>query len=103
MKVFYNHHIRDWKLVRDPFGPRRIYWEDSVTKIRRYKPPPFDKEVGCQTGEGLWLPNPTADSDVWSLLGASVAQLTPEQQSMVYSRLVRFIELGWHDLANHSV
>ena len=99
IKAFFNHHIRDWQLVRDPHSSRRIYWEDSVAKVRRFTPPPFDKEIGCQTGDGLFLPDPPADSDVWSLLGASVAQLSPERQSMVYSRLVLFIELGWYDLA----
>ena len=97
--AFFNHHLRDWQLVRDPHSSRRIYWEDSVIKVRRFTPPAFDKEIGCQTDDGLFLPDPPAESDVLSLLGASVAQLSPERQSMVYSRLVRFIELGWYDLA----
>ena len=103
VKFYYNHRIRDWQLVRDPHSSRRIYWEDPEAKVRRYTPPPFDKEVGCQTGGGLFLPDPQADSDVWSLLGASVAQLPPEQQCMIYNRLVRFIELGWHDLRARRV
>ena len=103
VKVYYDHHIRDWQLVRDPHSSRRIYWEDRVAKVRRFTAPPFDKEVGCQTGGGLFLPDPPADSDVWFLLGASVAQLPPEQQCMVYDRLVRFIELGWHDLRARNV
>ena len=102
-KVFYKHHIRDWQLVQDPHSSKRIYWEDSIAKVRRFTPPPFDKEIGCQTGEGLFLPDPPADSDVWSLLRDSVAPLTPEQQLMVYSRIVRFIELGWHDLGARRV
>ena len=103
VKVFYNHRVRDWNLVRDPHSSRRFYWEDSVAKVWRSSPPPFDKEIGCQTGFGLFLPEPPAHTDVWSVLGSPVAHLPPEQQSMVYSRLVRFIELGWHDLASHRI
>ena len=98
MKVLYKHSIRDWLLVRDPHGSRRVYWKDSVAKVRRFTPPLFVKEIGCQTGEGLFLPDQPADPDVWSLLRDSVALLTPEQQFMVYSRIARFIDLGWHDM-----
>ena len=44
VKVFYRHSIRGWSLVRDPHGLRRVYWEDSAGKVRRFTPPPFDKK-----------------------------------------------------------
>ena len=104
VRVYYKHRVRGWSLVRDPSGPRRVYWQDNAGKVRRFTPPPYDKEIGCQTGEGLFLPDRgspavnTAEPDTWSLLRDSVSHLTLAQQSVVYSRVVRFIELGWHDL-----
>ena len=103
VKVFYNHRVRDWSLVRDPYCSRKFYWVDSVAKVCRSSPPPLDKDIGCQTDFGLFLPEPPADTDVWATLGSSVANLPHEQQSMIYNRLVRFLELGWHDLTSHRI
>jgi len=103
VRVFYGHRVKDWYLVRDPHSPRRFYWEDSVAKVWRSSPPPLDRDIGCQTCFEPCRPEPPADTDVWSALGSSVAQLSCEQQSMIYSRLVRFIDLGWHDLTSHRI
>ena len=103
VKVFYYHRVRDWSLVRDPYCSRKIYWMDFVAKVCRSSPPPLDKDIGCQTDFGQPLPEPPADTDVWATLGSSVANLPHEQQSMIYNRLVRFLELGWHDLTSHRI
>jgi len=103
VKVFYGHRAKDWYLVRDPQCPRRVYWEDSEAKVRRSSPPPLDRDIGCQACfEPCHLELPS-DTDVWSALGSSVAQLSCEHQSMIYSRLVRFIDLGWYNLTAHRI
>ena len=138
-RVYYNHRVRGWKLVRDPFSTWKYYWADLSTRRWRATPPPFDKEVECQTNLngadfkvaedfftlhrketecqtespdhkeaecqtiGLFTSDPPADTSVWVALGSSVAGLPQEQQTMIYSRLVRFLELGLLDLRSHSL
>ena len=95
VKVYYHHKARDWNLVIDPFDQRKFYWADCSNRVWRTTPLPFDKDAECQTGSGLFLPEAPAQPDVWASLGSSVANLSCEQQSMIYDRLVRFLELGW--------
>jgi len=95
VKVYYRHKASDWNLVIDPFDQRKFYWADCSNRVWRTTPPPFDKDAECQTGSGLFLPEAPAQPDVWASLGSSVANLSCEQQSMIYDRLVRFLELGW--------
>ena len=125
----YRVRVRDWLLVLDPFSTRRYYWADCSNKLWRSSPPPLDKEAGtqtsidflalyrketaCQTESadreevecqtlGLFSSDLPVDSDVWVALGSSVAGLPQEQQTVVYNRLVRFLDLGLLDLRNHS-
>ena len=114
VKVYYRHKASDWNLVIDPFDQRKFYWSDCSNRVWRTTPPPFDKDAACQTGSGLALPEVPAppevpalpevpaQPDVWTSLGSSVANLSLEQQSMIYDRLVRFLELGWFNLSSPS-
>ena len=130
LRVYYRHRVKDWCLVRDPFSTWRYYWADPTTKVWRGTPPPWDKDAECQTSPafftslsteaecqtvapccmeaecqtvGFFTPDPPADTDVWAALGSSVASLPQDQQTMIYNRLVRFLELGWHDLRTLSL
>ena len=108
VKVYYRHRASGWYLVIDPFDWRRWYFSECASGVWRRTPPPFDKDATCQTGPELALPEephlPEApvQTDVWACLGSSVANLSLEQQSMVYDRLVRFLELGWFSLPPSS-
>ena len=130
VRMFYRHRVKDWCLVRDPFSTWKHYWADRESRVWRATPPPWDKdaecqtsldffssyriETGCQTAPpeheeaecqtiGLFTSDPPADTNVWAALGSSVAGLPQEQQTMVYNRLVRFLELGLLDLRSHSL
>ena len=126
---YYRHRVRDWYLVRDPFSTWRYYWADRSNKVWRASPPPLDKEAEsqtsidffasyrketeCQTESadreeaecqtiGLFTSDLQVDIDVWAALGSSVTGLPQEQQTVVYNRLVRFLDLGLLDLRSHS-
>ena len=118
LRVYYRHRVKDWCLVRDPFSTWKYNWADPTAKVWRATPPPFDKDAECQTNPeffalyrmeagcqivGLFIPDPPADTDVWAALGSSVASLPQDQQAMIYDGLVRFLELGWHDLRTLSL
>ena len=105
VKVYFRHRASGWHLVIDPFDRRKWYFSDCTSRVWRKTPPPFDKDAACQTGpelappEALALPEVPVQPDIWTCLGSSVANLSLEQQSMVYDRLVRFLELGWFNLS----
>ena len=105
VKVYFRHRASGWHLVIDPFDRRKWYFSDCTNRVWRTTPPPFDKDAACQTGSGLVppevlaLPEVPVQPDIWTCLGSSVANLSLEQQSMVYDRLVRFLELGWFNLS----
>ena len=125
----YRYRVKDWYLVVDPFSTWKYYWADRSRNVWRASPPPFDRETGSQTsidlaasyhketecqtepadrGEaecqtiGLFTSDLPVDTDVWATLGSSVAGLPQDQQTAVYNRLVRFLELRLLDLRSHS-
>ena len=119
---YYNHYVKGWFLVVDPFSPLKFYFADRAAGVWRMTPPPLDRTIGtqttsdlaapfrsekgcqsdlpdhteadCQTNDLMFVPDLPSDTNVWTSLGSTVARLPPDHQATVYNRLIRFLEMG---------
>jgi hypothetical protein len=118
---YFDHCVKGWYLVVDPFSPLKYYFADRAAGVWRMTPPPMDRAVGtqttsdlgasyrsengcqtgppdqieaeCQTNSLMFVPDSPADVNVWTSLGSTVARLPPDLQETVYNRLIRFLEI----------
>ena len=100
---YYEHLAGDWWVVRDPDQIPHVYWQEREQCIQRDSPPPIDQDIGVQTMGASWeqtLSDVVLDTrvqtqyDVWDQLREMVSCLSIDEQHTVYSRLIRYLDLG---------
>ena len=100
---YYKHRARDWWVVWDPDHIPHVYWEERDRGIQNNSPPPIDQDVGVQTVGASWGQIPSnvvldtgvqTQGNVWDQLREAVCGLSLDVQCTVYSRLIRFLDLG---------